>query len=122
MTDNEKEDPMALALPPGAIDTTVAVVPASSIPEGHQSGTPMYQQEKQGARCCGFCCDYRRAVIITCIIICMFSLGLLVFAFAAPDSIPATGVDYDDDEVVDILDVLGNIVMSRVEDSLIQIH
>ena len=83
MNDNEKDDPMALALPPGAVDTTVAVAPGSVIPEGHQSSTPMYQQEKQGARCCGFCCDYRRAVIIICILIGMFSLGFLVFAFAA---------------------------------------
>ena len=30
--------------------------------------TPELGGEKQGAKCCGCCCDYRRAVIITAIV------------------------------------------------------
>ena len=37
----------------------------------------MHQQEKQGGKCCGCCCDYRRAVIVlACISIVLGILGL----------------------------------------------
>ena len=97
MTDIEK-DPVALALPPGAVATPTEVATGSAVREHNRSD--MYQQEKVGARCCGFCCDYRRAVIILCFILCLFSLGFLVFALASPDTIPTAGVEYDDDEEV----------------------
>mmetsp|Transcript_18957 Transcript_18957/g.46948 ORF Transcript_18957/g.46948 Transcript_18957/m.46948 type:complete len:207 (+) Transcript_18957:1161-1781(+) len=35
---------------------------------------PMHEQEKQGGKCCGGCCDYRRAVIVLCIISLVFSV------------------------------------------------
>jgi hypothetical protein len=35
---------------------------------------PMHQQEKQGGKCCGGCCDYRRAVIVLCIVSLVFSV------------------------------------------------
>mmetsp|Transcript_18962 Transcript_18962/g.46963 ORF Transcript_18962/g.46963 Transcript_18962/m.46963 type:complete len:195 (+) Transcript_18962:1329-1913(+) len=34
----------------------------------------MHEQEKQGGKCCGGCCDYRRAVIVLCIISLVFSV------------------------------------------------
>lgn len=104
MTDIEKE-PVAVALPPGA------VAPADS-PEGptgsqgHSSGTPMWQQEKQGSRCCGFCCDFRRAVIILGIISLLFNFGYFIFGIVAPDKIPSAGVEYDDDVTEQVVDDL----------------
>jgi len=42
------------------------------------SEVPMRDQEKQGGKCCGGCCDYRRAVIILCIIsLCFTALGFV---------------------------------------------
>jgi len=38
----------------------------------------MDQQEKQGGKCCGGCCDYRRAVIVLCIVALVFSaIGII---------------------------------------------
>mmetsp|Transcript_18966 Transcript_18966/g.46975 ORF Transcript_18966/g.46975 Transcript_18966/m.46975 type:complete len:112 (+) Transcript_18966:37-372(+) len=39
---------------------------------------PMHEQEKQGGKCCGGCCDYRRAVIVLCIISLVFSIISIV--------------------------------------------
>ena len=62
-----------VSAPPGsaAITYGVALPPGSSvaIPAGNAaSSVPMWQQEKVGAKCCGCCCDYRRAVIVVTII------------------------------------------------------
>ncbi|CAJ1934364.1 unnamed protein product [Cylindrotheca closterium] len=39
-----------------------------------QAEVPMHEQAKQGGKCCGGCCDYRRAVIVLCIISLVFSI------------------------------------------------
>jgi len=39
-----------------------------------QPEVPMRDQEKQGGKCCGGCCDYRRAVIVLCIVSLVFSI------------------------------------------------
>jgi len=50
---------------------------ASSIyvPAGNtlSSDVPMWRQEKLGAKCCGCCCDYRRAVIMIAVMTLFFS-------------------------------------------------
>jgi len=52
--------------------------------EGNE--VPMRDQEKQGGKCCGGCCDYRRAVIILCIVSLVFStIGLLNSAGSTVD-------------------------------------
>ncbi|CAJ1934362.1 unnamed protein product [Cylindrotheca closterium] len=43
-----------------------------------QEPVPMREQAKQGGRCCGGCCDYRRAVIVLCIISLIFTIIGLV--------------------------------------------
>ncbi|CAJ1934356.1 unnamed protein product [Cylindrotheca closterium] len=43
-----------------------------------QEPAPMYEQEKQGGKCCGGCCDYRRAVVVLCIISIIFTIIGLV--------------------------------------------
>lgn len=60
------ENNTRLDLPPGATPVAVATPNTQHMVMAHQgeSGVPMWQQDKQGAKCCGFCCDYRRAVII----------------------------------------------------------
>jgi len=63
----------SVALPPGA--TPMTSIRAASAPT---SGTPMWQQEKQGSKCCHCCCDFRRAVIIINVISIIFGiLGIL---------------------------------------------
>jgi len=68
-------------------------------PDGNNS-IPMWRQEKLGAKCCGCCCDYRRAVIIMTIfsivpsIITMFTTTRLVTMAPQLDM---------DDELVSVL-------------------
>ncbi len=81
--------------------------PASStmtIPAGDTSSSvPMWQQEKQGAKCCGCCCDYRRAVIAVAIISICVGIGTVMLLIAAA-SMPAYATsNIDDDQVLEIL-------------------
>jgi len=64
-----------LNAPPGSAAVTYGVsappesTPVVAIPAGNApSSVPMWQQEKLGGKCCGCCCDYRRAVIIIAIL------------------------------------------------------
>jgi hypothetical protein len=66
------------------------------------SGTPMRQQEKQGAKCCGCCCDYRRATIAISIISIILGMAALVEALAAIASVALLNVN--DDEVLSRLE------------------
>lgn len=46
--------------------------------KGSAAEVPMADQEKQGGKCCGGCCDYRRAVIVLCIVSLVFAvLGIV---------------------------------------------
>lgn len=81
--------------PPGA--TTVAV------PVGSSSDIPMWQQPKQGAKCCGCCCDYRRAVIVIAIITICVSIGTIILVVASA-TYPTASVQVDDDAVLAIYD------------------
>lgn len=56
----------------------------------------MNLQEKQGAKCCGCCCDYRRAVVVVAILWLILSIATLIGAFFP---LPAVAIGYDDDEV-----------------------
>ena len=79
---------VGLADPPGsedvtviaAGDTRVAGLATVTIPTGDV--VPMGQQAKVGAKCCGCCCDYRRALIIVAIIGFALSLYELTLAIA----------------------------------------
>ena len=47
---------------------------AVAVPQGSAAATvPMAQQLKQGGKCCGSCCDYRRAVIIMSLVAILFN-------------------------------------------------
>jgi hypothetical protein len=63
---------------------------------------PMRQQRKEGGNCCGFCCDYRRAVIIMNTI----SIILAVLGFATPSNRTDNQIEDDDlsEKVEDIRD------------------
>lgn len=82
----------AVMAPPGS--STVAVSLGDT-----NSSLPMWQQEKQGAKCCGCCCDYRRAVIVLAIITICIDIGYILLALIAA-STPTTRVDADDDAVL----------------------
>jgi hypothetical protein len=66
--------------PPGT--TGLTAQPGSSvvtIPAGYDaSGVPIWQQQNQGAECCGCCCDFRRAVIFVSIISICIVTGAVI--------------------------------------------
>jgi len=73
-----------VSAPPGS--TPVVAVPAGNF---QSSSIPMWQQEKQGAKCCGCCCDYRRAVVMIAIITLILresTIFGIVFYFSLPDA------------------------------------
>ncbi len=86
----------AVVKPPGSGAVTV------SSGDAHSS-MPMWQQEKQGAKCCGCCCDYRRAVIILAVISICVNLATVIL-FLAAISTPTTSVNVDDDVALAIYD------------------
>jgi hypothetical protein len=93
---------VAVAAPPGSI---VSAPPGSAkvaIPDGNAAvGVPMWQQAKQGAKCCGCCCDYRRAVIILAVINLVISIIYIILVITAA-SIPGVEINIDDDAAVEI--------------------
>jgi hypothetical protein len=83
-TDVEKQEPVAQA---------TAVVPKVSYVD----------QEKEGAKCCFVCCDYRRAVIICNIILLVVgAIGLVIYMGSA-NAVGAVGATYDDINDDDII-------------------
>ena len=88
--------------PPGSAAITYGV----SIPAGNattsSSDVPMWQQKKVGAKCCGCCCDYRRAVIIVEIISIVFAI-ISIINLMTFSSIGFTG-PVQDDHVEDIIE------------------
>jgi len=89
----------SVARPPGAVGVAIPMGAANT-------NVPMWQQAKQGAKCCGCCCDYRRAVIVLAIINICISIGYLIFILAAA-SIPGAQVNVDDDAVMTTVE--GNV-------------
>jgi len=92
-----------LAAPPGS---------AATIPAG--DAVPMWQQEKLGAKCCGCCCDYRRALMV----VASIGITLIVISFivalnaisAASSAASSYGVEDSADysvEIVVIVSFLG---------------
>jgi hypothetical protein len=74
------------------------------------STTPMTEQPKQGGKCCGSCCDYRRAVIILSAISILFTIIGLVQG--------PRDVEVEDDDLAQDLEAIqdeyktGNLVLS----------
>jgi len=92
MTDIEKQ-PVTMGV--------VGVPIASTTSVGYSSSVPMYQgQEKQGSKCCGCCCDFRRAVIVVNIIFIVLGIISIISALANTGYIRS---DFDDDQVEDDL-------------------
>jgi len=69
---------------------------------GNTSGVPIYEQEKQGAKCCGCCCDYRRAVIVINIIFIIIGV-MNILGTITNSQIIRNGQDFNDDAVEDKL-------------------
>jgi len=101
MTDIEKQ----------SVATAIAVPMqsnASAAMGGTTSGVPIYEQEKQGAKCCGCCCDYRRAVIIISIIFIVSGI-ISILGASTNSQMMQTGNDFDDDQVEDKLDKISRL-------------
>jgi hypothetical protein len=61
--------------------------------------SPMYSQTKQGSKCCGCCCDYRRAVITLSILFIIFDI-IFVIGYTQ-GTLGIQVVDLDDDSLLD---------------------
>ena len=82
---------MDLAAPPGS---------AATIPAGGDV-VPMGQQAKVGAKCCGCCCDYRRAVIVVASIGIALTVISLISSLSAISAASSTASYYTDDVYMD---------------------
>jgi hypothetical protein len=81
--------PIHELIPETTIATTIATLPQNA-------AVPIHLQEKMGSKCCGACCDYRRAVIIMTGIY----IGFGVFYIIGLSGDDVNGI-YGDDEFVD---------------------
>jgi len=111
--DQEVDSPPASLAVAYAVEAAPFPAPGSSslvtVPTGNAtyitpSSVPMWQQAKQGAKCCGFCCDYRRAVFILSIIgLCVSMISILFLSVASSLSMAETLATTDDnqDEVLE---------------------
>lgn len=78
------------------VKTSPLIAVITSIPQ--PPNTPIHLQEKLGSKCCGCCCDMRRAVIIVDAI--FIGIGIfIVLARAGADDLMQDA--YDDDQFVE---------------------
>jgi hypothetical protein len=87
----------AAAAPTLAVGSGVAV--STSAP----ADLDMHLQPKQGAKCCGCCCDYRRAVIILNIILTVLGIFAVIIYSQGTRTI-GKQLDLDDDGLTDIVE------------------
>eukprot|EP00934_Nitzschia_sp_Nitz4_P000105 Nitzschia sp. Nitz4//scaffold109_size72162//39281//39898//NITZ4_005849-RA/size72162-processed-gene-0.14-mRNA-1//1//CDS//3329532772//105//frame0 len=90
MESENKPMPVAVAVAPGSTNLSSS------------SNVRMRDQPKQGALCCGCCCDYRRAVIVMNIITILFSLGTILTVLDVVSF--REFINFDDDQVEEIWD------------------
>ena len=95
-------DAVAVAQKVSAPPGSAAVTYGGDIPTGNAaSSVPMWQQEKVGAKCCGCCCDYRRAVIVVEIIsIVVYVINMI--SVVTMSALGASGA-IEDDKVEDVV-------------------
>jgi hypothetical protein len=106
-----KIGPTVVALPLQHEQLPVLQQPGVQQP-GVQSGVAMHVEQKEGAICCGCCCDYRRAVIIGNSFFIGFALFTMLVQSAAPALIEET---FTDDEFVgDVSAVLDEYFVVRI--------
>lgn len=95
--------------------------PQSNNPYYNEAGIPIWEQPRQGATCCGCCCDFRRAVIILSSVLIgtgAFTLfSLIQSSEITPADVqtlvdPSGTVTIDDDEVVqEVADVFSDALL-----------
>jgi hypothetical protein len=71
---------------------------------GGDGGLAIHDQEKQGQKCLGCCCDMRRAVIIISIMYLSFSTISLVFLLGFESLRMATKDAFDDDVLLETIE------------------
>jgi hypothetical protein len=64
--------------------------------------TPMHSETKQGAKCCGCCCDYRRAVIIVNLIFIILYITNVILYTDGNQAL--WRLDLDDDGLLDVVE------------------
>ena len=67
--------------------------------------TPMHSQTKQGSKCCGCCCDFRRAVIIVNVVLIFIGI-IAVIVYSQGSTTFSQEVDWDDDGLEGLDDVV----------------
>lgn len=76
-------------------------------------GASLLPGQKQGHKCCGGCCDVRRAVIIVNVInMAVLLMGL--FSLLATKALYDNAGDYDDDEVKEAMELYGNAPLGSI--------
>jgi len=96
-------------------ETTKEAVPvataAVAIPVASPAAMAMRDQEKQGAKCCFCCCDYRRAVVaISVIFIVVYIINIILVATGSAATFVTRNVnDNLTQEQKDDLDELGTV-------------
>jgi hypothetical protein len=79
--------------------SSMVTVPAGNATYITPSSVPMWQQAKQGAKCCGFCCDYRRAVFVLAIVgLCVSMLSIIMLSVASSLTLADTLASTDDNK------------------------
>eukprot|EP00529_Nitzschia_sp_RCC80_P031977 CAMPEP_0113459552 /NCGR_PEP_ID=MMETSP0014_2-20120614/10514_1 /TAXON_ID=2857 /ORGANISM="Nitzschia sp." /LENGTH=218 /DNA_ID=CAMNT_0000351145 /DNA_START=91 /DNA_END=747 /DNA_ORIENTATION=+ /assembly_acc=CAM_ASM_000159 len=102
----------------GDVEMPNTTVVASGVTASNTSGgagasgsnLPMYQQEKVGQRCCGCCCDYRRACIIVGIIFAIYN-GIVLVLSIIGTSVPGTVNNVNDDQAQDLINDRGLYIL-----------
>jgi hypothetical protein len=56
-------------------------------------------QEKQGKKCCGCCCDFRRAVVVTAWICIVYSIVYMILAIVGVGLGTAVATQNDDEDI-----------------------
>lgn len=89
----------AIAIDPEPSATSGTVILGNPVP-----AIPMREQTKRGTKCCGCCCDFRRAVIILDIVLMALALMRLISLAFSGILVVVQTEGIDDDEVLDLID------------------
>eukprot|EP00525_Craspedostauros_australis_P001667 CAMPEP_0198108982 /NCGR_PEP_ID=MMETSP1442-20131203/994_1 /TAXON_ID= /ORGANISM="Craspedostauros australis, Strain CCMP3328" /LENGTH=121 /DNA_ID=CAMNT_0043764415 /DNA_START=93 /DNA_END=455 /DNA_ORIENTATION=- len=101
--DIEKQKTPVAVASPEPITVVTGAQPASAYPVDKPSSMgidniPMHDQPKMGAKCCGCCCDFRRAVIVVMIISMVLSFLTFLIAATGGDNTESWGYDASSEE------------------------
>jgi hypothetical protein len=85
-----------------AATTSIFIPTTNHTPAAAVADTPLHSQTKQGAKCCGCCCDYRRAVIIVNLIFIILYITNVILYTDGNQAL--WRLDLDDDGLLDVVE------------------